>query len=394
MLAPIFFSSNIQLASFGAFAAGFFARPLGAIVFGMIGDKHGRKIPLVYSMTLVGIPTLLIGLTPGHLTIGALSPCILITCRILQGFFNGGEFAGVNLIIAENENNKNMGANAGLLISAGVFGSVFAAGIGAITVLDIFPSWCWRLSFIFGGFASLSLLFATSKFHETKEFRQYNQGSKILISPWHVILSSHKLSFMFAVVFIVFTLVPLYLSTIFGNQIFQDLGYSHSESMGLNGITMIIDGLAIVLFGKLSDKIGFQRQITFALVFAIAVGIPTFHIISFENSTVVHTFLFILPLALIGGMTASCGFIYVSKLFPINCRYSALALSITLGQALFGGTTPFVASYLVNTWETKQAPAYWLICLASLTLIILILKTRQTRQLQIKGSVPAVKTAA
>ena len=400
MLAPIFFSTNVELASFGAFAAGFFSRPLGAIVFGMMGDKAGRRLPLIYSMTLIGIPTILIGLIPSYQSMGVLSPCFLILCRALQGFFNGGEFAGVNLFIAESENKNNIGASAGLLISIGVFGAVFAAITGAIATLDVLPSWSWRLPFIVGGLLSMSIIFAARHLQETTEFHEYKQIPKTHTTPWRIIIDHHKLSFVCSIMLCGFTLVPLYLATIFGNQIFSNLGYSHSESMSLNSVAMVIDGLAIGLFGKLSDRIGFRKQINLVLIFALIAAIPAFYIISIEKSTIIHAFLFIMPLVLIGGIAASCAFIYSSKLFPIDCRYSALALSVTLGQALFGGTTPFVASYLVSTWNTKLAPAFWLIFVSVLTLVTLKLKKRQELRLTVNSShefekgMPTTKTAA
>ncbi|MEN8235964.1 MAG: MFS transporter [Pseudomonadota bacterium] len=385
MLAPVFFSTNVQIASFGAFAAGFFARPIGAILFGMLGDKYGRRLPLIYSMTLIGIPTILIGLIPDYHGIGILAPCILIVCRTLQGFFNGGEFAGITLLIAESENKINMGARAGLLVAAGVFGAVFAALIGAIAALDILPTGIWRLPFILGGLASLSFVFATKHFQETKAFNKHQQQtSNTLPSPWRTLIDQYKLSLVCAILLSGFTLVPIYLATIFGNQIFKDLGYTHSESMTLNAIAMAIDGLAMILFGKLSDKIGFHRQITLALSLAMIVAFPAFYSISMEKSTLFHAFLFIIPLVLTGGMATSCAFIHISRLFPVNCRYSALAFSVTLGQAVFGGTTPMIAAYMVEIWETKLAPALGLIVLSAFALLALELTKRQRQRIQSK----------
>ncbi|PCH57242.1 MAG: hypothetical protein COC15_01445 [Legionellales bacterium] len=99
MLAPIYFPAGSEyinlLSSYGVFAAGFLARPFGALFFGLLGDKQGRKKPLILSMAFVGIPTTIIGLLPGYEVLGIISPVILILCRLLQGFFIGAEFTGV-----------------------------------------------------------------------------------------------------------------------------------------------------------------------------------------------------------------------------------------------------------------------------------------------------------
>ena len=155
MLAPIFFPSSSHsvelLVSFGAFAAGFLARPIGAIIFGFIGDKCGRKKPLLWSIMLVGIPTIGIGLTPTYQTLGIMAPILLIVFRLLQGLLWGGEFTGVNLYNAETSIKAKLGTRSGILISAGVFGAVLATAVGAFVSMKTMPTWAWRIPFLIGG---------------------------------------------------------------------------------------------------------------------------------------------------------------------------------------------------------------------------------------------------
>ena len=113
LLAPVFFPSTDPLtqtlSTFGAFAAGFITKPLGAIIFGIFGDATNRSAPLIFSIGLVGLPTLVIGLLPSYQDIGILAPIVLIVCRMLQGFFFGGEFAGVNVYIFETCPKEELG---------------------------------------------------------------------------------------------------------------------------------------------------------------------------------------------------------------------------------------------------------------------------------------------
>src|SRR5271168_643694 len=106
VLAPIFFPSSTPgvalLASYGAFAAGFLARPIGAVLFGHIGDKKGRRQPLLWSMAFIGLPTLCMGIIPSYESLGILAPVLLICCRLMQGLCFGGEYTGLGLYIAES----------------------------------------------------------------------------------------------------------------------------------------------------------------------------------------------------------------------------------------------------------------------------------------------------
>ena len=152
LLAPIFFPSSDPftqtLSTFGAFAAGYVTKPLGAILFGLMGDSTSRNLPLMLSIGLVGVPTLIIGLLPGYEDIGIIAPIILIICRMMQGFFFGGEFAGINVYIFETFPKNELGKNTGILIASGVIGEILATLAGLVAVLQILPSWSWRLPFM------------------------------------------------------------------------------------------------------------------------------------------------------------------------------------------------------------------------------------------------------
>lgn len=392
LLAPIFFpstSSNINLlASYGAFAAGFLARPLGAFVFGIIGDKRGRRLPLLWSMLLVGFPTIAIGLTPSYDAIGFWAPCILIVCRLMQGFCMGAEYTGINLYITEN-NSQKIGAQTGNLIASGVYGAVLATALGAFFVMAIMPKWAWRIPFVLGGICSLGIYFIRKSIQETVDFKKSKSRNEIIEFPWKYLLLNYKKAIFVSIIIAGLTTLPLYLSTIFGNRLFKEMGYSPSESILLNMAAMIFNAIIIVYYGKLADKIGFYRNMYLGAALTALVGFPAFYLISTPTTTIVQTYSFITILVSVGAMINGCAMPYIANLFPTHCRYSATSFSVTVGQALISGTTPLVASYLTDTFGSNMAPALWMVSIALLAMLGIFLLEKKASALRLKPVIPS-----
>lgn len=387
-LAPIFFPSVIKytqnMATFGAFAAGFLARPLGALFFGYIGDKIGRKKPLLLSMILVAIPTLIIGFLPSYETLGLAAPIILISCRLAQGFFYGGELAGANLYVMENLDRKSLGRHTGALISWGVLGAVLASGLAAIVNLEGMPEWSWRLLFIAGGLSAVFVYLLRRNVLETMDF-QKNQTESLNQKkefPWVSLLRTHKKSLFLGFLVFGLTVMPLYLTTVFGNSIFMnELGYSKSQSMLLNMATMIFCAFVIIFSGRLADKIGFYKLIIYGMFSTALVAVPAFYLLTMDTVSLWQVLLFVISLNGAGSVINGCISAYIGELFPVHCRYSGLAFCLTVGGALLGGTTPSMAQFLQQHFQSLLAPGFLLMGLSFLTLGALILMHRQKEYL-------------
>lgn len=382
MLAPIFFPKvgeyNQVLAAFGAFAAGFMFRPIGAIIFGLIGDTKGRQLPILWSMGFVSIPTLIIGLIPSYATLGVFSPIILLVCLVLQGICMGGEFAGVNVYNAESDEPSTLGARTGLLIGMGVMGAILATILGAIFSMQVMPSWAWRIPFILGGLMAMGIFFLRRNIGETKEFLAARSNNVILHKPWKEILSLYKSKVFLASVIAGLTIMPLYCTTILGNAIYKDLGYSVSQSLCLNTFSMFLDVIVIMVYGRMADSLGFRKQMILGTSMIALTAFPAFYVISLPTVSTINVFTFILMLVFVGGIINGCALPYISSFFPTNCRYSAVAFSVTAGHALFGGTTPLISSYLQQNFNSRFAPAFWLFSVACIALIGIVLKEYNT----------------
>ncbi len=377
LLAPLFFPSTSHnatlLASYGAFAAGFFARPLGAIIFGSLGDRLGRRIPLLISMMLVGIPTITIGLLPTYENIGMLSPVLLLSCRLLQGFFMGGEFSGVNVYITETYDPSTLGTQTGKLIALGVTGAILATIVGSGVTLPFFPDWFWRVPFVFGGCMAFIFYFFRKKLTETAEFEEMKTNQEQICTPWADLFTSYKMPIVVCSLIAGLTIVPLYCCTILGNKIFNSLGYSPPQCMMLNTFGMIMDAVFTFYCGILADRLGFHRQMILGMVTTILISFPAFYLISGVSTTTFELIIYIFLLVGFGCIINGCAMPYIAAYFPVSCRYSGVALSVTLGHALFGGTTPFVGSFLIDTYQNNAAPIFWVIGLSILTLIGIML---------------------
>lgn len=371
ILAPLFFPSSsyaVQiLGSYGAFAAGFLARPVGAIIFGGVGDKTGRRKPLLYSMGFVGIPTIGIGLLPSYEAIGIMAPILLILCRLIQGLFMGGEFAGVNIYLLEGQQKKNLGTNTGYLISSGIFGAILATAIGALMTMDSIPSWGWRVPFLLGGVSAFCVYLFRRKVSETQDFIKENISQSMLASPWKEVFLKHKFVLSVSCLAAGLTIMPLYLATIFGNRLFKEIGFSQSESMFLNMFGMFLDAIFVIVCGKLADRVGLKRQTILGSIIIMLIAIPAFVLVLPSYISTLNIYLYIFILASFGCVINGSTFPYIGLLFPIRCRYTGLALSITVGHALLGGTTPLVASFLTDFMGTRLAPAFWLMFIAGIT---------------------------
>lgn len=377
-LAPIFFPSSAQhvqtMAAFGAFAAGFLARPLGAFFFGYVGDKVGRKKPLLLSMVLVAIPTLIIGFLPSYQSIGILAPVMLVLCRLAQGFFYGGELTGASLYVIENLEKGKVGRYTGRIVSWGVIGAVIASGLAAIVNLEGMPSWGWRILFFVGGLSAIVIYFVRRHFLETIDFKKVqSQKRKKAEFPWVTLLRNHKRVLFLGVLVFGLTVMPLYLTTVYGNSIFLNtLGYTKSQAMLLNMGSMVLTAICINVFGYLSDQVTFYRICVAGMLMTAVVSVPAFALLNKAGVSLTDIIIFITMMNVAGSVINGCISAYIGSFFPVQCRYSGLAFCVTVGGAVLGGTTPNIAQFLKEHFDSILAPGFLLMALSILTLVTLI----------------------
>ncbi|MDR0695414.1 MAG: MFS transporter [Holosporales bacterium] len=383
VMAPVFFggaSDNqiIQLlSSYAAYAALFVTGPLGAITFGRMGDKFGRKNTLLLSIIGIGVPVLVIGLLPPCSVIGIVAPLALILLRMMQGFFKGVEYAGV-LIHSYETGKKRISSSAGI-ISFGCIGGSVAAVICWFVTMDPTRHWAWRLPYVIGGFLALILFLFRMKIPETDEFIEISTGSKILKSPLKDLFTNNKMEALVSVAVSALYTAFAYSSMIFGNRLFQQAGYTISQSMIFSAVDLLWISTSIAICGKIADRIGLVKQMKYGAMILIVTTIPVCSLIAGELTlTKIYSYMFINTF--LSATIASCSAAYILRLFPVHCRYTGFAITDSMGSIL-GGITPFMLLLLSSTFHSNFGCAVWLLTLTVPT-FVLICWTEKVRQLQ------------
>lgn len=364
MLAPLFFPSDNYgaslIASWGAFSLGFLMRPLGGLVFGHIGDLFGRKRSLLASILLASLPTFIIGVLPTYATIGVLAPFVLMGCRLLQGFSVGGEYSGAAIFVAEHSRHHKSGFVGSFLCATGFGGALLGTLVGATSTLAVMPDWGWRIPFLLGGIIGLGSYFLRKNLPETPEFKN-NEASIMSGSIPLFQVYKKKTGNAFCVIAMGANgLIPLYLGSIYLNPILtHDFGLSTTAMMLVNGFFLFTWAVLLPIFGSYADKIGLSRLMVLSSFLTLVTAFPLFSLIA-NTQSLMNIFIFMGALSILGAAFVAPLPGLLPTLFSPLERYSGVAFHYTLGQAIFGGTTPLIATTLTTWTENPMAPAYYL----------------------------------
>jgi len=347
---PEFAAATGTLASFATFAVAFFARPLGAVVFGHFGDRVGRKAMLIVSLLLMGVATFLIGLLPGFATIGYAAPLLLVLLRFLQGLGLGGEWGGAVLMATEHATEgrrglyssfPQMGPAAGFLLSSGLFLYLTLSLSEAQ-----FAAWGWRIPFLASAVLVLIGLYVRVTIAETPVFRRaMEEGARARVPVWDMV-RTYPLVLILASGGISLTYVIFYTITTFSLAYgTETLGLSSSTMLYCAMISVAVMGLAVPVFAVLSDRIGRRRLCLAAAALAAMWAFPLFWLLDTGNPVLIalsFTVGMIFFAMLFGPMGA-----YLPELFGTRLRYSGAAVSYNLGGVIGGGLGPIIASQLL-----------------------------------------------
>lgn len=371
------------LLSLAIFSVGFLMRPLGAIIFGQMGDKSGRKKALIFSISFMAIPTFAIGILPGYDSIGIAAPLLLILCRLIQGVSIGGEGAGAAVFILEHHQldcaktttscqqlpripkPPKLGYLGGLITASNFFGAFLAMNIGILSVhFDLNP-YAWRIAFILGGILGLVGFYLRMKTLETPAFKKVVEEQKIAKRPLFKVITKNKTGLLLslslgalagAFAYTILAFLPLYFRNIL------ELDPTHALRFGILGLGSFI--VFLPFFGKWSDTQGYVRSTLRACLAVILFVVPLFMIMSSSE-----TFFCILSVIVFGGLCAwitAPAYPIMLSLFPAEQRMSGIAFGFNLGLALFGGTAPMISAFLSKSTGLVYAPSFYLIFVALL----------------------------
>lgn len=368
------------LNTFAIFAAAFFMRPLGGFFFGPLGDRIGRQKVLALVILLMSGSTLAIGLVPSYDTIGVFAPLLLLLLRCLQGFSAGGEYGSGACFLAEYAPDRHRGFVVAFLVWSVVVG--FLLGSVTVTLLEAVLSesamdaYGWRIPFLLAGVLGGIGLYIRLKLGDTPEFEELRDSGEVSTSPlkdavttaWKPILQIAGLVVIHNVGFyLVYTFLPSYFT--------KTLGFSKTDAFISITVASVVGLVLILPMGALSDRVGRKPLLIAGAVGFAVLAYPLFLLLtsgSFAAAVAGHA-----GLAALEAVFVSTSLAAGAELFATKVRSSGYSIGYNTSVALFGGTAPYVATWLTDRTGNSLAPAYYVIVAAVISLAT-VLTMRET----------------
>jgi metabolite-proton symporter len=370
------------LLSFGTFAVGFVARPIGGVVFGHYGDRIGRKNVLVMTLLLMGVATLLIGVLPTYASIGIAAPIILVMLRFLQGLGLGGEWGGAVLMALEHSDPRRRGLSASWPQVGVPVGNLLAAAVlGLMTILlsdDAFLSWGWRVPFLLSGVLVIVGLWIRLTITESPLFAELEQSRTTARMPVIDVLRLYPRALLAAIGARIGTDVAFYTFALFIlTYVTKELGLPHRTALTAVFIGSACQLVLIPLFGALSDRIG-RRTVYLAGAVGAAGWVFAFFVLLDTRSTAAIIAAVVVALLLHAAMYGPQA-AFIAELFSTRLRYSGASLGYQLAGVFGGGLAPLIALALLDRFGTPHAVSLYVVAALAITMIALAIAPETSR---------------
>ena len=372
---------SVQLMStFAVFAMSFILRPVGAVVWGAWGDRWGRRWALSWSILIMSGSTFFIGLLPTYSAIGIAGAIGLLLLRMIQGFSASGEYAGAGTFLAEYAPPSRRGIYTSLVpasTACGLLaGSLMVTGAFWLLPDDAMNTWGWRIPFLLAGPLGLIGRYIRVHLEDSPAYQEMRaempqeEKSESWSEPLRLLLREHLhdthitfgVSCLNAVAFyMLLSYMPTY--------VHEELGFSQDTATLATSAMLVVYIISIFIMGHLSDSFGRRRMLIAACVAFIVLTIPLFVVMTKATGMLLVVILCQVVFAII--LTANDGTLatFLAESFPTNVRYSGFALSFNGANALLGGTTPFIVTWLIKVTGSPLAPAVYLTVVALIAMV-------------------------
>lgn len=374
------------------FATGFIVRPFGAAFFGRIGDLVGRKYAFLVTLLIMGVSTTAIGLVPGYESIGLFAPGILILLRLLQGLALGGEYGGAAVYVAEHAPDHRRGFYTSFIqitATAGLFVSLAVIQIVRFLMSpEAFNAWGWRIPFLLSILLVGASLYIRISMKESPLFTRMKSAGKVSRNPladafkngaWKVML----LALLGATAG---QGVVWYTGQFYANFFLQTvLGIDMTTANSIVATALVFGSPFFVVFGALSDRIGRKKIMMTGNLLAVLTYIPIYQAMTYFSDPInpvmltLLVFLQVLMVTMVYGPIAA----FLVELFPAKIRYTSLSLPYHIGNGVFGGLVPTIATAAVAATGNIYAGLYYPMAIAGLTFLVGSLFLRETKDVQI-----------
>ena len=374
-ISQAFFPSDSEYASlmltFATFGAGFLMRPLGAILLGGYIDRIGRRKGLVLTLGIMATGTAMVAFIPSYATIGLFAPLLVLVGRLLQGFSAGVELGGVSVYLSEMATPGHKGIYVSWQSASQQVAIIFSAALGYILnesmSKEVIADWGWRIPFFIGCLIIPIVFQIRRSLQETEEFLAkkhhptFKEIMKSLTINWQLVVAGMML--------IVMTTVSFYLITVytptFGKSVMK---LSIVDSLLITLFVGLSNFIWLPVMGALSDKVGRWPIMALFSGLTLFTAYPTLNWLvanpSYENMLVAELWLSFLYASYNGATIVA-----LTEIIPIQIRTTGFSLAYSLATALFGGFTPLVSTWLIETTGDKASPGYWMAMAGGMGLI-------------------------
>jgi MFS transporter, MHS family, proline/betaine transporter len=380
-LAPIiaqqFFPSSSPtvslISTFGVFAAGFLMRPIGSLLLGHIADKAGRSKALLLSVALMAIPTTLIAFLPTYESIGIAAPILLTVLRLLQGLSVGGEYTGSSVYLYEIANKERRSFIVSWALVGATFGILLGSGVAAVATsllpADDLATWGWRVPFAFGLLVGLTgfMIRSGTKADQTDQPPSPHDPVSV---PVREVVRNHRPALLRTIACNVLNGVGFYLTFVYLTTYL--VAYSkltESKALSINTGVMIVFMFLVPAVGYLADKTNRRILLLIGSGGVAVLGLPMFWLLHHHDTAMVV--LGQLGLAVVLAFFFAPLMATMIAQFPRSVRVTGYSIGYNIPLALFGGTAPLVATYLIDKTHLQLAPAFYLIAAGILTFIVI-----------------------
>ena len=349
------------LAAYAVFAVGFLMRPIGAVLFGHIGDRVGRGPALLWSVVAMAVPTLIMGLLPTYAQIGVAASVLMLICRMVQGLAVGGEYTSSAVFLAETAHPKKRGAASAWAPVGAVGGILLGSLVGAAVLntlsLEQVVAWGWRIPFLFGVLVGVAGFILRRRMPFDKPAA--TEGFPLVRA-----LREHPAQMLQAVGISLVNAVGFYLMFVYivaWLKLAADMGAK--TALWINSINMGILIVVVLVVSRLSDRIGSKPILAGAALGLVLFSWPLMALM--QTGDVVYVFLGQLGFALLLGAYGAVNPISICEIFPRHVRCSAVSAAYNIAFGLAGGTAPAVATWLIEATGYQTVPAlYIMVCAA------------------------------
>ncbi|PSK85007.1 MHS family proline/betaine transporter-like MFS transporter [Murinocardiopsis flavida] len=375
-LGGVFFPSDDPtvslLASFSAFALAFLIRPLGAFFFGPLSDKIGRQRSLSITILVMAGATFAIGLLPGYATAGVFAPIALVVLRLVQGFAVGGEYGGASTFAVEYAPDKRRGMWASWLEFGAIAGFLLASGLVALLTVylphDAMVTWGWRVPFLIAGPLGSIGLYLRMKLVDTPSFRALEDNEEVARAPVRDTLTNHWRHVLICIGIVMYSSIGTYTILTFMPSYFSETlktGAGSAQLLVFAAGALLTIGIPAA--GILSDRVGRKPLLVAAALGYAVLAYPAFWLMSLGSMPGLLSGVLLLTLCqipILGTTTA-----VLPALFPTRVRGTGVSIGYNVSHAIFGGTAPLLATFLVDRTGSSFAPAFYLIAVSLVALI-------------------------